>query len=111
MPKYSAEGQVCEIGLESRRYSPEVIRLDSALSRKEIDEVAAELAPASERGPRKAGFGDDVLSLSGPGMTTVSTYENISIEIYGHVLPPSKKHEIVTDDVAAAIKWKNRKCQ
>lgn len=111
MPRYSADGQVCEIGLERRRYSPEVIRLDSTLSRKEIDEIVDELAPARERGAKETGFGHDLISLSGPGMSTVSTYENISIEVYSRVSPASKKHEIVSDDIAAAIKWKNRECQ
>lgn len=111
MPRYSADGQVCEIGLERRHYSPEVIRLESTLSRKEIDEIADELAPVGERGAEEAGVRHDLISLAGSGISTVTIYENISIEVYSRVLATSKKHEIVTDSIAAAIKWKNRKCQ
>jgi hypothetical protein len=109
MPRYSADGQVCEVGLERRHYSPDVIHLDSPLSRKEIDDIADELAPANERGPKETLFGD-LTTIDGVGLTTSSTYENISIEIYGKILP-SKKHQIAADDVAATLKWKNRKCQ
>jgi hypothetical protein len=50
MPRYSSDGQVCEIGLEKLHYSPEIIRLDSSLSREEVDQVLEELVPANERG-------------------------------------------------------------
>ena len=43
MPSYSSDGQVCEMGLEKLHYSPEIIRLDSSLSRKEIDEISMSL--------------------------------------------------------------------
>jgi len=39
MPKYSTDGQICEIGLEKLHYSPDMIRLDSSLSRKDIDQI------------------------------------------------------------------------
>jgi hypothetical protein len=110
MPRYSEDGQVCEIGLEKRHYSPEEIYLDSTLSREEIDQIADELAPANERGPRTMGD-KDLVSEVGHGLTTISAYENISIEIYSRVLPTSRKREIVADDVAATIKWNNRRCQ
>ncbi len=110
MPRYSADGQVCEIGLERRHYSPEVIRLDSTLSRKEIDEIVDELAPASERGPKEGGLLGDPALIAGGSLTTSETYENISVEIYSE-LSPSGKLEIAEENVAAALKWKNRKCQ
>jgi hypothetical protein len=110
MPRYSADGLVCEVGLERRHYSPEKIYLDSALSREEIDQIADELAPASERGPRT--MGDmDFSERDGGGITTTSAYENVQIQIYSAVSPASKKHETVVDDVAATIKWTNRNCQ
>jgi hypothetical protein len=110
MPRYSADGQVCEIGLETRHYSPETIRLDSALSREEIDQIADELAPASERGPRT--MGDmDLIDRVGRGVTSTSAYKNVQIQIYSAVSPASKKHEIAMADVAATIKWTKQKCQ
>jgi len=81
------------------------------LSREEIDQIAAELAPADERGPRSKTFASDLIVGSGQGMTTISTYENVSIEIHSNVLPKSKKHEIYADNIAAVIQWTNRKCR
>jgi hypothetical protein len=109
MPSYSDDGQVCEIGLEKVHYSPELIRLDPSLSRKEIDQIADELVPANERGSRSKEFGRDLITIVGHGMTTNADYENVSIQIYGNVLRPSRKSTTV-DDIAATIKWKNRKC-
>jgi hypothetical protein len=109
MPRYSDNGEVCEIGLEGRHYSPEKIRLFSSLPRKEIDQILEELVPTNERGPKttlRAGT-----DLIGQGLVTFSDYENISIQIYSAVLPTSKKHEMVSDDIAATIRWKNRKCR
>lgn len=110
MPRYSADGQVCEIGLERRHYSPEMIRLDSTLSRKEIDEIVDEFAPENERGPKEAGLLGDMASIDGVSLTTSEVYENISIEIYSKLLP-SKKLKIAEENVAATLTWKNRKCQ
>lgn len=112
MPRYSADGQLCEIGLEKRHYSPEMIRLDSSLSRNEVDQMLEELVPANERGPKStAPGGRDDLTEVGHGLVTSSEYVNISIQIYSAVLPASRKHEIVADNVAATIRWKNRRCQ
>jgi hypothetical protein len=110
MPRYSADGQVCEIGLERRHYSPEMIRLDSTLSRKEIDEIVDELAPENERGPKEVGLVGDLVLIDGVGLTTTETYENISVEIDSRLMP-SKKLEIAEENVAATLTWKNRKCQ
>jgi hypothetical protein len=110
MPSYAEDGQVCEIGLEKRHYSPEVIRLDPDFSHEQIDQIADELVPASERGPKSKDFANDLIVVDGRGMTTISTYENVSIQIHSAVSPKSKKQEIVATDVAATIQWKNRKC-
>jgi hypothetical protein len=98
MPRYTEDGQVCEIGLEKRHYMPERINLDSLLLLKDVYEIADELVPSNERGPRK-------LNTQGPYYTENSIYhdeiymdyENVSIER--------------VETVAAVIKWKNRKCQ
>jgi hypothetical protein len=109
MPRYSADGQVCEIGLERRQYSPEMIRLDSDLSREEIDQIFEELVPA--RGPRSNDFAGNTISENGPGMVTNMDFENASIQIFSKKLPGSSRKTIVVDDVAATILLKNRKCQ
>jgi len=68
MPGYSKNGEVCEIGLERRHYSPEKIYLDSALSRKEIDQITDELVPANERGSKTKTIGGDLISEVGHGL-------------------------------------------
>jgi hypothetical protein len=110
MPRYSDSGQVCEIGVERRHYSPEMIRLDSSLSRKEIDEVLDELVPADERGSESKDFGENLIDQAGQGMTTNIGYEKVSIQIYSKVLSTSR-HRVVADYIAATVHWKNRKCQ
>ena len=111
MPRYSSDGRVCEIGLEKLLYSPETIRLDSSLSREEIDQIVDELVPADERGPRSEDFPTDVMSEMGGGMTTIRVFKNVSIDIYGATSPFARKHETIVDEVVATIKWKDRKCQ
>ena len=86
MPRYSENGEVCEIGLERRHYSPEEIRLDSTLSREEVNQIAEELVPTNERGPKTKGVGGgDNMSMTGHGIITTSAYENVSIEIYSNI--------------------------
>jgi hypothetical protein len=48
IPRYSQDGQVCEMGLQRMHYSPEIVRFDSSLSRSEIDGLFDELVPADE---------------------------------------------------------------
>lgn len=110
MPRYSADGQVCEIGLERRHYSPEMTRLDS-LSREEIDHIFEELVPASERGSKITELGPgNMISEVGGGVFTNMDFENVSIQLSSKELSASRK-KIVVDNVAATIYWKNRKCQ
>ena len=112
MPQYAEDGQVCEIGLERRQYSPDLIRLDSEMSREEIDRIAGDLAPLDERGPKSNDLiGSDLIDMSGQGMTTTSLYENVTIKIFSRVISTSKHHGTAIEDVAASIKWNKRKCQ
>jgi hypothetical protein len=109
-PTYSENGQVCEIGLERRHYSPEMIRLDSNLSREDVDAIVDELAPGSERGPKSGGPSGDLMLLNGPEMTTLEQYENVTVKIESMVVAQSKKTTTI-DEVAAVIIWKHRKCK
>jgi hypothetical protein len=111
MPRYSADGQVCEIGLEKLHYSPEIIRVDSSLSRQEIDQIFDELVPSAERGPKPTGIWEKGMStFSGQVIASDEEYQNVSIRIYSNILS-EKKHAVTADDVTATLKWKNRKCQ
>jgi len=57
MPRYTADGEVCEIGLEKRQYSPELIRTSSRLSHAEIEQYVDELVPSDARGPKTPSTG------------------------------------------------------
>jgi hypothetical protein len=111
MPRYSPDGYVCEIGLERLHYSPEMIRLDSGLSREEIDQIFDELVPAAERGPQLKGVAGNLITKNGPGLITNIAFENVSIQIYSHILSTAHKGETTVDQVAATFSWKNRNCQ
>lgn len=111
MPRYTGDGEVCEVGLEKRQYSPELIRVSSRLSDSEIEQYVDELVPSEERGPKTPMFGTvNVVSVAGSTqsgtMQTLETYENVTVYIYGD---GSDKCNL--GDVAVAIRWKNRKCQ
>jgi len=108
MPKYAADGQVCEIGLERRRYSPEMIRLDGDIPDKDLNDIVDELAPGAERGPK-----DEIerTDEDGGGMTTSRNYENVSVQLFSHVLNNARRDTKVEPNIAVSIKWKNRKCE
>lgn len=106
MPRYSADGQVCEIALEKLHYSPDKIRLDASLSPKEISQVFDELVPADERGSKPKNVleqGMDV--IAGNGVVSDEEYQNISIQSY------SNPAASTTGALTATLRWKNRKCQ
>ena len=109
MPRYSADGQVCEIGLEKLHYSPETIRLDSSLSREEVDQVFYELVPADERGPSSKDFAGTIITRGGQSLTTNVDFQHVSIQIYGDASSPGGGATTV-NEVVATLKWKSRKC-
>jgi hypothetical protein len=111
MPSYSADGQVCEIGLERLLYSPGKVSVDSILPHNEIDQIFDELVPSAERGPKPTGLlQQGMTTFSGRGRVSDEEYQNVSIQIYSNVF--SKEKDAVTaDEVIATLKWKNRNCQ
>jgi hypothetical protein len=111
MPRYSADGYVCEIGLERLHYSPETIRLDSGLSRVEIDEIFDELVPVEQRGQKVKGVSGNLITKTGQGLATSIDFENVSIQIYGQILSAAGKRTTIADEVAATLRWKNRTCK
>lgn len=113
MPRYTANGEVCEIGLQRQVYSPEVVRLYPSLSQDEIDSAVDELAPSGERGQRSEIFGGrDIILEDGAGITTTQDYENLTVYTLAPVFRGHcTKNEICTEgNIAIVIKWKNRKC-
>jgi hypothetical protein len=90
---------------------PEVIRLDSSLSRKEIDQTFDELVPEDKRGAKSNDVIGTLITQGGHSLTTKMDFENVSIQIYGDASAGTAKSETIVDEVAATLKWKNRKCR
>lgn len=111
MPRYSGDGQVCEIALERLHYSPDTIRLDSSLKRKEIDQIFEELVPSDERGQRAKDFEGTLITQGGHSVSTNIDFENVAIQIVSEQLPASGKGEIAERDIVATIQWKHRACE
>jgi hypothetical protein len=103
MPRYSEDGQVCEVAVERRHFS----NLDSTIPREMLTQIADELVPAGERGPVNPNLGREYLSAySGNGVTTFADYKNVSIHIFGVASPIG-----FAGDIVAVIRWNNRRCR
>jgi hypothetical protein len=113
MPRYAEDGQICEIGVEKRTYSPEMIRIGSSFSKLEIDEMVDELTPLEERGPRLKGLMGGMMALSGATYTNVTAYENVTIISYGGISSKSGSQSGLssTGDAAFTIQWTKLKCK
>ncbi len=111
MPRYTVDNEVCEIGLEKLHYSSELIRLDSELSRKEIDEIFDELVPADDRGKPSTDTIGNLITQSGHSLTTNIEFENVTLQIYGSTSPSDRKNAIKVNEVVATVKWKDRICR
>ena len=110
MPRYTADDKVCEIGLERLHYSPDLVRLGSDISSKDIDEILDELVPADERGKPGKEL-DNLITQVGQGFTQNIEFENVTLQIYGAASPSDRKGETTVNQVAATIKWKQRMCR
>jgi hypothetical protein len=112
MPRYSKEGEVCEIGLERLLYSPEEIRLDGGLSRREIDRILDELVPSNERGSKDPNLlRADSIDLGGNSLVETVEYQNLYAQFYASSPPSSATGVALRHNLVATMRWKNRKCQ
>ena len=111
MPQYSEDGQICQIGLEKRLYSPQKIRLDAGLSREEIKQVFDELVPLNERGPRSKDPGDNLDLEDGRSYTMNETYQNVLLSVFSTVKKITRSNIHLEGNLVAVIQWKNRKCR
>jgi hypothetical protein len=108
MPRYSADGQVCEIVIEKHHYSNDTAILGSTIPRELIIQIVDELVPINERGPLlPTNLGREYLALyGGNSYTAFADYKNVSIDIAGNASPIG-----FAGDIVATIHWKNLKCQ
>ena len=111
LPRFTADDQVCEIGLQRLLYSPDLVRVNADLSRKDIDQVLDELVPTNERGKPVESPVDGLITESGQSMVTSMDFENVVINIYGATAPQGRKGGVTTSEVVATVKWKKRTCR
>jgi predicted ester cyclase len=103
MPRYSADGEVCQIVVERQHYFSGIAHLDSTMPHELVAQIIDELAPSGERGPLTTDKEMARLSTyGGNSATSFSDYENVSIDISRLTSSP--------DDVVALIKWKHQQC-
>lgn len=110
MPRYSADGHVCEIGLQDLHYTPGLVRLDAELSRTEIDQILDQVVPDSERGPKVKDPLGTSITRSLNAIITEIEFERLWVQIYAHAISQPRKKEAVFENVAVVIKWKGREC-
>jgi len=113
LPRYTADGQICEIDLEKLHHSDGEISLEPTFTEAEVDEIADQLVPTDERGPKpKKLLEQGSMELLGLSAVSSEEYQNISIETYRAIHGTSPKGEVVLGEIAAAtIKWKHRTCE
>jgi len=112
MPRYAENGQLCEIGVERRAYSPGLIRINQSFSKKEIDQIVDELAPPDQRGREYKGIMGDGGLMQGNSYTGGVVYENVTVLDYGGITNSQNvSHFSITGDVVFTIRWTKRKCQ
>ena len=101
-PKYSADGQVCQMSIERQRSTKSGVMMDSFLSDKLVKEIVDELVPLSERGKPALGGSEDNATIVTVGGTTefIHAYEKIRYSVfYG----PNRESVVL-------LVWENRKC-
>ena len=104
MPRYAADGQVCEVAIQKDHYFNGMIQYDSTLPRRVVIQILDELAPPAERGPLT--INDELARLSlyaGNSVTSFLDYKNVSLDVSRPTSSP--------DDIVAMIQWKGRSCQ
>jgi hypothetical protein len=105
MPKYAANGEVCQVSIEKPHIQRSSVELGaSTMPRELVLAMIDELAPPSERGKaitQLAGF-DYIDVINGTADVAAANYENVSVRIYGSTSTPG--------DVAVILDWKRRAC-
>jgi hypothetical protein len=101
-PKYSADGQVCEMVLEKRQKTDTGIVFGDLFSEKEVHVFVDELVPDAERGRNLTSPLN--ITVDGGFMTTEYKYENVLVRVYGTTRPEPAGNSVIT------ITWRKRTC-
>jgi hypothetical protein len=109
-PRFTANDEFCEVGLERLNYTPDLIRVNPSFSRNEIDQIVDELAPADQRGKLSDSPTRPLVTIAGNTSTMTLNFENVAVDISGPILSSNRKNYESVYTVAT-IKWKKRVCR
>lgn len=106
MPRFTASGEICEIGIQKEMYSPHLVTIDPTIDQAVLDQVLEKFAPASSRGPyvEVAGIRFTYTQF-GDAITKIDEYKNVTIRVFA-----SDPAEPGGGNMAASIQWTGRKC-
>jgi hypothetical protein len=79
--RFASGGQVCEMTLEKGQRTDTSIPYDDSFSNEEVHSLMDDLAPEGQRGRDLTGRFQG--TIEGLGYTTVYTYENVLVHVYG----------------------------
>jgi hypothetical protein len=79
--RFANDGQVCEMTLEKGQRTDTSIPYDDSFSDEEVHSLMDDLAPVGQRGRDLTKRFNG--SIDGFGYTTVYTYENVLVHVYG----------------------------
>ena len=105
--RFATDGQVCEMTLERGQRTDTSIPYDDSFSNEEVHSLVDDLAPEGQRGRDLTGRFQG--TIEGLGYTTVYTYENVLVHVYG-------TRQVGAGQVGAAgnkvilITWRTRTC-
>jgi hypothetical protein len=99
--RFASDGQVCEMTLEKGQRTDASIPYDDSFSNEEVRSLMDDLAPEGQRGRDLTGRFQG--TIEGLFYTTVYTYENVLVHVYGSRQPDGGDKVIV-------ITWRTRTC-
>ena len=105
--RFAADGQVCEMTLEKGQRTDTSIPYDDSFSNEEVRSLMDDLAPEGQRGRDLTGRFQG--TIEGLGYTTVYTYENVLVHVYG--IRQLGAGQVGTGGYKViVITWRNRTC-
>ncbi len=107
--KRTTNGLVCEVGLSKLSYLTEIPDRSPGFSWEALNQIADELVPSAERGPRLKGYERDELMIRGHVTFEFARYGNIVIEMSSSFT--DDPGQIQAEDGNGTIEWNNRKCK
>jgi hypothetical protein len=101
-PKFSSNGQVCEMGIERRQKTETSVIFNASFSEEEVQQLMDELAPKDERGRNLTKHLNS--SVVDDFIRTDYDYENINVRVYGITRPAPGGDKVIV------ITWTKRAC-